>query len=148
MRQRGHYGKRTEHARIRVGIGDADFTRIAVRVAGSEEQAGERRRRRTVAEAVHHARSEILRYNISMLDEFAGKLDRFRLGEIERDTALALVILIEVACAIDSRLLVRKWPDQSRRANPLGGFDADHLSSKMGKLQRAVRSRPYPCEIK
>src|SRR3981081_1430929 len=73
--------------------------------------------------------------------------DRFGLGQIERDTALALIVLIEVTRPIDTRLLVGKRSHQTRGANALGGFHPYYVGSEMSQLHCAIRPGPHPREV-
>ena len=68
--------------------------------------------------------------------------------EIQRERFLALIVLIEIAGAIQPQeFAVGPWRKLARDARAGFGLDANHVGAQMRELQRAIRARPHPREI-
>ena len=108
-----------------------------------QPRIGRRDRRIVEAEFLHHAAGEILHHHVGLRDQFARNLQRRRVGEIERDTAL---VAIEAekrrALAADFRVLI-----VPRIVAAIRVFDLDHLGAEIGQRLRTGGSGDNPGEV-
>src|SRR5206468_7911879 len=98
-------------------------------------------------QTVNHIRGEVLDGNIAHRDNLLGDLRTLGLGDIELYAALSLVVLVEVAGAVDSRLAVRPRREHAQRADSPHRLHADDFSAHVGQLHRARWPGPDPGEV-
>src|SRR6185312_13920684 len=79
---------------------------------------------------------------------FARDLMRRRMLEVKRQRSLALVVLVEIAGAVEpAGLALRPRRQQAGNARAGAGFNSDDVRPEMRQLEGAIRTRPNPGEI-
>src|SRR5262249_40174520 len=85
--------------------------------------------------------------DVARADQVASDLDRAMVFQVERQALLSLIVLVEVAGAIDAGLTIRPRWKEPRDADPAQRLDADHLGPEVCELQGTERARPHPGEV-
>ena len=96
--------------------------------------------------ALHDAGGEVLDDDVARAQQPRATASASRMLQVERRGSLSLVVLVEVAAAVRTRLEVGERRQQARDAGA-SRLDADHLGAEMRELQRAERARPHPGEV-
>src|SRR5215831_17276485 len=99
------------------------------------------------AEPIHDARRKVLANDIALRHQLFGDGHSLWLLEVECQAELALIVLVEIAAAIDPCLALGPRRQHARDTGPTRRFDADHLSAEMRELQSAERPGPHPSEV-
>src|SRR5579875_3980946 len=99
------------------------------------------------AKPIDDPRRKILRGDIAMARQFMHQRDALRLLQIDLDAQLVVILLVETAAAVESRLAVGLRNEQAADAGMARAFDPNHFRPKAGELRGAERSRPHPAEI-
>ena len=82
----------------------------------------------------HHPAGKVLDHNIAFGDELFGQLYPLGLLQIERQGTLALIVLVEIAAAVDARLVVGPGGNHPRRTQPGLTLDPNDFGAQMGQL--------------
>src|SRR5262249_22695978 len=90
---------------------------------------------------------EVLDDDVARGAEAARDLDGLGLLEVERDAALPLVVLVEVAALVRAHLELGERRQHARDADAGRRLDADHLGAEVRQLERAERAGPHPGEV-
>ena len=137
----GQAALRADDGRVRPAVGPGAGRAVAgqrgvdeVGVLGGQRLVAE-------AHAVHHAGAEVLQHDVAAPGQLAEDLDGARLAQVERDVALAAVLLREVrGDGVDARERVAGHV-------ALGRLDLDDVGAHVGQHPPAVRPGEHPREV-
>ena len=76
-----------------------------------------------------------------------GNLQGRGLLQVQSQRTFPLVVLVEVAAAVEARLVIRPWRQQTGDARAGGSFDANYLGTEVRELQGAERPGPDPGKV-
>ena len=100
------------------------------------------------AQTLHHAGGKVLHHNVGFLNQGGDNGKGLRLAQVEQGAFFALMPLVEIARAIETRLHAGRI--NRHTASEVGAhmrFNPNDLGSQVGQLQGAVGARPRPTEI-
>ena len=100
---------------------------------------------RPEAESVHNAGAEVVHDDVHFCHQAVDDVESFWAGEIQLQSSLVQVQLVEVGGPVEAAIVGEKAP--ARRIRSASGLDLDHLGAEEAEQQRGVRPRCCPCEV-